>query len=183
MQSVLKTGMCVSCGRNSGRHVRVCPYCDEQVWQPFWLRAGRWCVLLLPPVFLTCQTCLAQPDWQALTETLRKTPPTGGFLFAAGIGLLSLPAPDADRVVHSQSELRNWQLVAIAGGWFMGTLTAASTAVLCHGQPGPGAWLSATGMALCLLVMPFFLRIPWRSLTASLLLASAIVTGVLKYAG
>jgi len=179
MKNLPENGACVSCGRRSGPYARVCPYCGEQVWQPLWRRTGQWCVLLLPPLLLACLAGLAHPDWTALAGLAWGEHPACGFLFAAGTGLLLLPVADGDLVASSRSELRRWQAGAVLGGWVMGACAATGAAALSYGTAtGAATWLLAAGAGLCVTAMPFFFRIPWRSLAAAALLAAAFIASV-----
>lgn len=179
---VLKAGVCVSCGRNAGRHARVCPYCGEQVWRPRWFQVGQGGAALLPPALLAILVFQTRPDWSELGRTVQTAHPTCGFLFAAAIGMLLLPVPDDDLVASSRSELRRWQLGAIFGGWLVGGYAAAGMCCLRFGcGAGPGMWLSACGLGVCVAAMPFFFRIPWRSLIAAGLAVLAL--GIQQYAG
>ncbi len=176
MKSVLTAGVCVSCGRASGRHYRTCPYCGEQVWQPRWRRAGQAALLALPPLLLAALAASTRPDMAAFARAMRAVHPALGFLFAAGIGLLLLPTPDSDVVISSRAEGLRWQLCAILGGWLMGLCAAASAVCLGYGRAtGPVAWLTAGLLAACIIAAPVFFRIPWRSLAAAGLLAAALV--------
>ena len=173
----------MSCGRWSGRHVRVCPYCGEQVWHPRWWRAGQWGMILLPPALLAGLAFLTRPDWGAFARMARTTHPAVGFLFAAGLGLLLLPVPDRDLVASSRSELCRWQVRAMIGGWLMAGYAGAGTFCVRCGHPGGWACLLAVGIGLCVASAPFFFRIPWRSLVAVALLAAMIAESIREYAG
>ncbi|HNX33712.1 MAG TPA: zinc ribbon domain-containing protein [Kiritimatiellia bacterium] len=179
---VLKAGVCVSCGRKAGRYARVCPYCGEQVWHPRWFRVGQGGVALLPPALLASLVFQTRPDWSELGRIAQTAHPVCGFLFAAAIGVLLLPVPDGDLVASTRSELRHWQLGAILGGWLMGAYAAAGMCCLRFGRgDGPGMWLSACGLGVCIASMPLFFRIPWRSLMAAGLTVLAL--GIQQYAG
>ena len=149
------------------------------VWHPLWWRAGRWCVLFLPPVLLARLVFLTHPDWTAFARMTRTISPVFGYLFAVGIGLLLLPVPDGDLVVSSRSELCRWQILSIAGGWLMGAYAIACAFCLGYGlKMGLGVWFLAAGVSLCVITMPLFFRIPWRSLIAVALVVAVILLGV-----
>jgi hypothetical protein len=174
MNSVLKAGVCVSCGRESGRVYRTCPYCGESVWQPAWRRACRAALVALPPALLAALVWAARPELTALVQMRA----WGGFLFAAGVGLALLPCRDDDLVVSSRRELRLWQAQAVAGGALMGLCAAAAAAGLKHGQTaGAAAWLAAVALGACVCAAPAFYRIPWRALAGAALIAGAIALG------
>lgn len=175
MKSVLTAGVCVSCGRASGRYYLTCPYCGEQVWQPRWRRTGQSALLVLPPLLLALLATTTRPDMSGFAQAMRSVPPALGFLFAAGIGLLLMPPPDSDVVISSRAEGFRWQLCAILGGWLMGLYTAAGTVCLSYGrETGTCAWLTVSLAAACVVAAPLFFRIPWRSLAAAALLAAAL---------
>ena len=175
MKSLLIPGVCVSCGRESGRYYRSCPYCGEEVWQPRWRRAGQGCVLALPPLLLALLAALTRPDLDGFAQAARSVHPALGFLFAAGIGLLLLPPPDHDIVISSRAEGVRWQARALLGGWLMGLSAAACVVCLAYARAsGAAAWLAAGTTALCIVAAPFFFRIPIRSLVATALLAAAL---------
>jgi hypothetical protein len=173
--STLMNGRCVSCGRRAGRRDRVCPYCGEEVWRPRWWRAGRWCALLLPPVLLACLAGAVRPDWATAARRILDASPLCVFLFAAGVGLLLLPAEDGDLVAGSSAELRRRQAQALLGGWAM-ALYAVAGAMALAGSPewGSGVCLLAAGLFASAAATPFFIRVPWRSLAAASLLAAAV---------
>jgi len=178
VKSVLKTGVCVSCGRESGRYYRVCPYCGEQVWQPRWRRAVCAALLALPPLLIATLAVLARPDWAALAQAARRVPPTLGFLFAVGVGLLLTPQADDDLVASSRAELVRWQAVAVGGALLCGGYAAITAVCLCFGRAaGVIAWLTGCVIAACVIAAPFLFRIPWRALAASALIAAAIALG------
>ena len=178
MKSILKTGVCVSCGRESGRHYRICPYCGEQVWQPVWRRAVCAALLALPPLLIAALAFLSQPDWVALAQATKKVPPALGFLFAVGVGLLLTPQSDDDLVVSSRAELVRWQVVAVGGTLLCGGYAAAVAVCLFFGHAsGVGAWLAAGTTAACIIAAPLFFRIPWRALVAAALIVAAIALG------
>jgi hypothetical protein len=175
VKSVLTAGVCVSCGRESGRFYRTCPYCGEQVWQPRGQRVGQVALLVLPPALLALLGVATRPDLSAFAQAARAVHPALGFLFAAGLGLLLLPPPDSDLIIASRSEGLRWQVGAILGGWLMGLAAAACAICLNNGRAaGAGAWLLAALTAACVVAAPCFFRIPWRSLVASALLAAAL---------
>ena len=176
--STRTNGRCVSCGRRAGRSDCHCPYCGEQVWRsPVW-RAARWSVLALPPVLTSVLAALAARGWAATAIRRLTEHPASAFLFAAGTGLLLLPAEDGDVAAGSPAELRRRQVLALLGGWAMGVCAAAgaAAAVSCAAPYAAAAALSS-GLSLSIAAMPFFLRIPWRSLLAATLLAVAIAAG------
>ena len=175
MKSVLKSGVCVSCGREPGRFYRTCPYCGEQVWQPRWRRAVQWALVALPPLLLMLLASIAQPDMGRFAQTMRSIHPLLGFLFAAGIGLLLLPPQDSDLVVTSRAESLRWQAGSIFGGWLMGVYAVAVAVCLNYGHAtGATAWLSAGLTMAGAGAAPCFFRIPWRSLGAAALLAATL---------
>ena len=175
MKSVLKSGVCVSCGRESGRHYRTCPYCGEQVWQPRWRRACQAALLASPPLLVAFLFFLTHPDMGELAQTLRSVHPALGFLFAAGTGLLLMPSSDSDLVITSRAEGIRWQVSAILGGWLMGLSAAACAVCLSYGrETGAAAWLTAGLTVACVVAAPLVFRIPWRSLVAAALLAAAL---------
>jgi len=175
MKSVLSAGVCVSCGRLSGRFYRTCPYCGEEVWQPAWRRAVCGALLVLPPLLSVALACGSRPDWAALAQAGQTASPSRGFLFAAGVGLLLVPAPDDDLIVSSQPEQVRWQAVAVGGALLCGGGAAWVAACLTFGRTaGAAAWLSAIMLAACVAAAPFFFRIPWRALAASALIAGAV---------
>ena len=105
--------------------------------------------------------------------------PVWGYFFAAGIGLLLLPVPDGDLVASSRSELCRWQLGAITGGWLMGAYAFACACCVGYGlELGIGACFLVAGVSLCVIAMPLFFRIPWRSLVAVALLVTVILLGI-----
>ena len=175
MNSILKAGVCVSCGRGSGSYYRTCPYCGEQVWQPRWRRVGQAGLLALSPLLLALLAGTARPDMAEFARAMRAVHPALGFLFAAGIGLLLLPPPDHDLVISSRAEGLRWHLCALLGGWLMGTGAAVCAVCLTYGRAvGAGVWLTAGVAVLCVAAAPFFFRIPRRSLLAAALLAAAL---------
>ena len=175
VKSVLTAGVCVSCGRESGRYYLTCPYCGEQVWQPRWRRAGQKALLVLPPLLVTLLAVAARPDMNGFAQAMRAVPPALGFLFAAGTGLLLLPPPDSAVVISSRAEGLRWQLCAILGGWLMVLSAATATVCLNYGRTtGTGTWLLVILIAACVIAAPFFFRIPWRSLAAAALLSAAL---------
>lgn len=178
MKSVLRAGVCVSCGRKSGRRYRVCPYCGEQVWQRLEWRGACVTVVALPPLLAVALVALSKPDWTALAQAARSVSPTLGFLFSAGIGLLFLPCPDDDLVVSSHAELLRWQAQAVAGALLCGGYAAVTAISLCFGRTvGCGAWLTGFAIAACVIAAPLFFRIPWRALAAAALIVGAIALG------
>ena len=178
MKSVLRAGVCVSCGRGAGQHDRVCPYCGEQVWQPRWRRAACAALLALPPLLIVTLAILARPDWAAFAQAARKVPPALGFLFAASVGLLLTPQADDDLVVSSRAELVRWQAIAVGGTLLCGGYSAVTAVCLSFGRAsGVGAWLAAGSTVACVIAAPFFFRIPWRALVAAALVAAAIALG------
>jgi len=178
MKSVLKAGVCVSCGRGSGRYYRHCPYCGEGVWQPLWRRAARAALLTAPPLLTGTVVLLARPDWGSAVQTLRSAHPAIGFLFAAGLGLLLLPQADNDLVVSSHAERVRWQALAVGGTVLCGTYAAITAVCLCFGQTvAIGAWLPGSAVIACVAAAPFFFRIPWRALAAAAMLVAAIALG------
>ncbi len=178
MKSVLTAGVCVSCGRKSGRYYRTCPYCGEEVWQLAWRRAVCGTLLAVPPFLAVALMILSRPDGLALAQAARTVSPTLGFLFAAGVGLLLTPLGDDDLVVSSQAELVRWQAVAVGGALLCGCYAAVAAGCLCFGRAvGVAAWLSAVALAACVLAAPFFFRVPWRALVAAALVAGAIALG------
>jgi len=178
MKSVLKTGVCVSCGRESGWHYRVCPYCGEQVWQPVWRRAVCGLLLALPPLLMVTLAFLTRPDWAALTKAARTVPPTRGFLFAVGVGLLLTPQSDDDLVVSSRAELVRWQAAAVGGALLCGGYATVMAVCLFFGRTvGVGAWSIACVIGACVIAAPFLFRIHWRALVASALIVAAIALG------
>ena len=178
MKSLLIPGVCVSCGRASGRYYRSCPYCGEEVWQPRWRRAVQGGLLALPPVLLALLAALTRPDLDGCAQAARAVHPALGFLFAAGTGLLLLPPPDSDVVITSRAEGVRWQARALLGGWLMGLFAAACVVCLtCARETGVAAGAAASMLAACVVAAPFFFRIPIRSLVAAALLAAALALG------
>ena len=178
MKSVLIAGVCVSCGRESGRHYCVCPYCGEQVWQPVWRRGVCVLLLVLPPLLIVTLVILARPDWVALAQVARRVPSALGFLFAVGVGLLLTPQPDDDLVVSSRAELVRWQAVAVGGALLCGGYAAITAVCLFCGRiTGVGIWLLGCLIGACVIAAPFYFRIPWRALVASALIVAAIALG------
>ena len=134
---------------------------------------------MLPPVLLACLVYATHPDWMAFTRMARTIHPVLGYLFAAGIGLLLLPVSDSDLVASSQSELCRWQLGSITCGWLMGSYAVACAFCLGYGLGlGIGVWFLATALSLCIMTMPLFFHIPWRSLVAVALLVTVIFLGI-----
>jgi hypothetical protein len=175
MKSLLIPGVCVSCGRESGRYYSSCPYCGEEVWQPRWRRAGQGALLALPPLLLALLATLTRPDLGGFAQAARSVHPALGFFFAAGIGLLLLPPPDHDIVISSRAEGFRWQARALLGGWLMGLSAAACVVCLtCGRATGVAAGAVACMIAACVVAAPFFFRIPLRSLVATALLAAAL---------
>ena len=178
MRSVLKTGVCVSCGRQPGRTYRTCPYCGEQVWQPLRLRAGRGALVTLVPLAAASLAFLSRPDWLAAVRAMRATPPWTGFLFAAGLGLLLLPCADDDRVVSSRAELLRWQAAAVGGAALSGLSAACAAVSLRFGNgAGMAGWALAAVVFVGVAGAPCFFRIPWRAVAASGMVAAAIAWG------
>ncbi|MEI7901897.1 MAG: hypothetical protein WCK89_16720 [bacterium] len=178
MKSVLQAGVCVSCGRASGRYFLTCPYCGEQVWQPRWRRAGQGVLLVLPPLLLALLAGTTRPDMGGFAQALRAVHPAPGFLFAVGIGLLCMPSSDSDVVMSSRAEGARWQVCALLGGWLMGLYAATCVVCLTYGRAaGSRAWLPACLIAACVGTAPVFFRIPWRSLVATAWLAAALAAG------
>mgnify|MGYP005829842649 CR=1 FL=1 len=68
MSGVLKAGVCVSCGRESGRFYRACPYCGERVWQPMWRRAGKLALPLLSLASVAALLEAARPAWAEIVS-------------------------------------------------------------------------------------------------------------------
>lgn len=175
MKSVLKAGVCVSCGRESGCYYRTCPYCGEQVWQPRWRRAVQVALLVLPPLLLTLFAVTSRPDMGGFARAMHAVHPAAGYLFAAGIGLLLLPSPDSDRVITSRAEGLRWQICAILGGWLMGLYAATCVVCVAYGNvTGISVWLTPCATAACIAAAPLFFRIPWRSVGAVALIALAL---------
>jgi len=175
MKSVLKAGVCVSCGRESGRYCRSCPYCGEQVWQPVWRRVIGVELLPLPPLLVGTLAILTRPDWTALARAARSCGPVAGFLFAGGIGLLALPYADDDLVVSSRREQVRWQAVAVGGSLMCGVCAAFAAVCLCFGREvGIGAWLLGSLVWASVAAAPYFFRVPWRAVIASALIVAAI---------
>lgn len=178
MKSVRKTGVCVSCGRESGQHYWHCPYCGEEVRQPLWRRVARAALLTVPPLLTGMVVLVTRPDWGSAVRALRSAPPAIGFLFAAGAGLLLLPQSDSDLVVSSHAERVKWQALALGGAVLCGTYAAVTAVCLCFGQAAAtGVWLAGSAVIICVAVAPLFFRIPWRAPAAAAILAAAIALG------
>ena len=178
MKSVLIAGVCVSCGRESGRHYCVCPYCGEQVWQPVWRRGVCVLLLVLPPLLIVTLVILARPDWVALAQVARRVPSALGFLFAVGVGLLLTPQPDDELVVSSRAELVRWQAVAVGGALLCGGYAAITAVCLfCGRTTGVGIWLLGCLIGACVISAPYFFRVPWRAPVAAALIVAAIALG------
>jgi hypothetical protein len=175
---MVKAGVCVSCGRESGRYYRVCPYCSEQVWQPVWRRVFCAMLLALPPLALAALVLTARPDFMALAGRAASVWNWVGFLFAAGAGLLLMPYGDDDLVVTSRADLVRWQALALCGSVLCGLYAAAGAVCVTHGQRGgAGVWIMASALATCVSIAPFFFRIPWRSLIAVGMIVAAVALG------
>ena len=178
MKSVLKAGVCVSCGRTCGRYYRSCPYCGEQVWQPIWRRVVGMELLSLPPLLVGTLAILTRPDWTGFARAARSCGPVAGCLLAAGVGLLALPYDDDDLVVSSRTERTRWQTVAVGGSLLCGVFAALAAVCLFFGrETGTGAWLLGGAVWLSVAAAPYFFRVPWRAVIASALIAAAIALG------
>jgi len=178
MRSALKDGVCVSCGRESGRHYWHCPYCGEEVWHPLWRRGACVALLSLPPLLALLLVAVTQPDLRNIAQSLWTAPPAMGYLFAAGIGLLLLPPSDNGLVVNSRAEQVRWVALAAGGGVLCGCYAALAALCLCFGRT-PGAVAGVLGCAVfaCVAAAPVFFRIPWRTAVASAMIAAAIALG------
>lgn len=176
MNSVLKDGACVSCGREPGLHYLRCPYCGEEVWHPLWRRAARVALLVAAPVLAMFLAVMTRPDWHEALQRLRTARPANGLLFAAGVGLLLLPDSGDTLVVSSRLELLRWRALAVGGSVLCGCYAALSALCLCFGRTA-GTGNAALGCAVfsCVAAAPFFFRIPWRALTAAAMLVAAIL--------
>lgn len=175
MKSILKCGVCVSCGRKSGKYYRTCPYCGERVWQPRWRRAVCGLLVALPPLLAAA---LAWGSRAALADGARalgELPLAAGFLLAAGTGLLLVPCADDDLVVSSRAELARWQATAVCGSVLCGLHAMAAAVCVACGPRGAGAWLAAAALAACVGAAPVFFRIPWRAVVASAMIAAAVL--------
>lgn len=175
MNSVLKDGACVSCGREPGRHYRRCPYCGEEVWCPLWRSAARAALLAAPPALTALLAAATQPDWMRAVQALRVAHPAVGFLFASGVGVLLMPCADSDLVVSSRAEQVRWQALAVGGGALCGAYAALSALCLGFGRTsGAGAVALGGAVLACVAAAPFFFRIPRRALAAAAMIVAAI---------
>ena len=185
MANAMRRGVCVSCGREPGSGYRACPYCGEAVWHPLWHRAAAVVLPAAAPVLLGLLAVLTRPDWTLAGRAAEGVSPVAGFGFAAGLGLLLLPVPDGGRIASSRRELARWRLGMILGGWLLGLYAALGAAcVACASVPaGAGVGLSVAATAACGAGAALFFGLPRRSLVAAGLLAAAVFSGVLQYAG
>ena len=177
MKRGLKGGVCVSCGRGSGRDYHICPYCGEWVWQPAWRRAARGLLLALPPLLAAALAWRARAGFADGARALSELSLPSAFLLAAGVGLLLVPCADDDLTVSTRAELARWQAQAVGGGTLCGLYALAGAVAVAGGPRGAGVWLAAAGLAACVGVAPLFFRIPWRAPVASAMIAAAVALG------
>ncbi len=177
MKSELKSGVCVSCGRVSGRYYRVCPYCGERVWQTGRRRAACCLLIALPPLLAAALVWGARAGFAEGVRALSELSPPSALLLAAGVGLLLVPCADDDLVASSRRELARWQALAVCGGALCGLYALAGAVAAASGPRGAGAWLAAAALAACVGVAPLFFRIPWRAPVASAMIAAAVALG------
>lgn len=177
MKSVLTEGVCVSCGRWTGRYYWVCPFCDEQVWHSVWWRII--CVLLvgLPACSVVMLLLSCRPGCAEISRTICGMAVFQRFVCALGVGMLLMPYADDGYLVTSRRRLVRWQGFATCGGVLAGGCSSVLALCLACGKP-PGVveWTSAVLAMLCILSVPFFVRLPWRAVIGALFLFAAIVT-------
>lgn len=177
MKSKLKSGVCVSCGRASGRYYRECPYCGEQVWQPGWRRAVSGLLIAAPPLLAAALAWRARAGLAEGVRALGELSAASALLLAAGAGLVLSPCSDDDLTVSSQRELARWQAQAVCGGALSGLYALAGAVCASCGPGGAGTWLAAAALAACVGAAPLFFRIPWRATVASAMIAAAVALG------
>ena len=177
MKSELKGGVCVSCGRASGKYYRTCPYCGERVWQPGWRRAVCGLLIALPPLLAAALAWGARAALADGVRVLGELSLTAGFLLAVGTGLLLVPCDDGDLVVSSRAELTRWQARAVCGSALCGLYAVAGAVSVASGPRGTGMWLAAAALAGCVGAAPVFFRFPWRATVASAMIAAAVALG------
>lgn len=177
MKSELKGGVCVSCGRASGKHYRVCPYCGERVWQPAWRRAACGLLLALPPLLVAALAWGARAGIADGVRALGGLSTVSAFLLAVGAGLLLTPCADDDLTVSSPRELARWQAQAVCGSALCGLYALTGTVSVASGPGWAGTWLAAAMLATCVGIGPLFFRIPWRAPVASAMIAAAVTLG------
>jgi len=149
VKSDLKRGVCVSCGRESRNLSRVCPYCSETVWQPFWLRAARAVTLVTPWALCVWIATSGGYDLRDWLRELAEMPLWTRGMCAFGFAALLLPSDDRTQVLNSTRSLWRFQAQATAGNLLLGL---------------PVLWLGVFLKQLCLTPLD-----AWRAAAAGLL--------------
>lgn len=178
MKSVLKTGVCVSCGREPGRRYRICPYCGEAVWRaPGW-RVAAAAIWIVAPLSLLALVIWARPDAHLVGQLVRTLHPAAAYALAAGLGVSLLPCDDSARVVSSRSELLRFQAACVSGSVSVVLAAAVATVCLLGWQAPPAAsWALAIGVYVCVAATPHVFCVPWRAALAAGLVTAALVLG------
>lgn len=112
--------VCVSCGRCPGATLDThCPYCDELLWQPRWLRVLRLTHFVVIWLSLPLALYLLPTPWLELRFLMPGTPIMMQLGCGLALGLLLIPAGEERVVVNSISRLIKWRIRAMAVGlWF-----------------------------------------------------------------